>query len=109
MESALIKATWQKVATAPLSGAMCSPQANDVYISDACSLHMIMGANMAGKTTLLKQTALLVIMAQIGCYVPATLMALRCAHRASAWQMLGSTHRNAGCLYRFTGESRADG
>ncbi|KAI8060439.1 muts domain V-domain-containing protein [Gongronella butleri] len=44
---------------------------NDTQASLATSLQFITGANMAGKTTYLKQIALLTIMAHTGSYVPA--------------------------------------
>jgi hypothetical protein len=50
--------------------------ANDVYVSEAATLHLITGPNMAGKSTYLKQAALLAVMAQIGCYVPASFMSI---------------------------------
>jgi DNA mismatch repair protein MutS len=46
--------------------------ANDLLLdSNSQQIIMITGPNMAGKSALLRQTALIVLMAQVGCFVPA--------------------------------------
>ncbi|KPV74997.1 uncharacterized protein RHOBADRAFT_53908 [Rhodotorula graminis WP1] len=50
---------------------------NDTYASDSASFQLIYGANMSGKSTLLRQIALLHVMAQIGCFVPALYASFR--------------------------------
>jgi len=46
--------------------------ANDIYLDrDSQQMIMITGPNMSGKSALLRQTALIVLLAQMGSYVPA--------------------------------------
>ncbi|KAL0542098.1 hypothetical protein IC582_022187 [Cucumis melo] len=55
--------------------------ANSIFLSEASNMIIVMGPNMSGKSTYLQQMCLLVILAQIGCYVPAHFSTLRVVDR----------------------------
>ncbi len=44
---------------------------NDLYMDDSSRIHLITGPNMAGKSTVLRQTAIIAVLAQMGAFVPA--------------------------------------
>lgn len=46
--------------------------ANDTHMDEHSRIYLITGPNMAGKSTYMRQVALMAIMAQMGCFVPAT-------------------------------------
>lgn len=50
--------------------------ANDIHLSPKRQMMLLTGPNMAGKSTYLRQTALLVLLAQMGSFVPAKAMHL---------------------------------
>ena len=45
---------------------------NDVTLKEGSDILLITGPNMSGKSTYMRQVALIVIMAQMGCFIPAT-------------------------------------
>ncbi|KAM5572968.1 hypothetical protein ABKV19_012821 [Rosa sericea] len=54
---------------------------NNIFLSEASNMVLIVGPNMSGKSTYLQQVCLIVILAQIGCYVPARFSTLRVVDR----------------------------
>ncbi len=56
--------------------------ANDVMLDpENCQMMMITGPNMSGKSALLRQTAIITLMAQMGSYVPASFAKIGCVDR----------------------------
>jgi len=49
----------------------CEYVPNDIIMDENTNILLITGPNMAGKSTYMRQVAIIVIMAQIGCFVPA--------------------------------------
>ncbi|CAN1258998.1 DNA mismatch repair protein MSH4 [Linum perenne] len=62
---------------------------NNIFISEASNMVTVMGPNMSGKSTYLQQVCLIVILAQIGCYVPACFATIRVVDRI--FTRMGST------------------
>ncbi|TVU03162.1 hypothetical protein EJB05_51320 [Eragrostis curvula] len=54
---------------------------NNIFLSEASNMVLVMGPNMSGKSTYLQQICLIVILAQIGCYVPAQFASIRVVDR----------------------------
>ena len=61
--------------------AMDSPIPNNTYASADSNFTIITGPNMSGKSTYLKQVALMQIVAQVGCFVPAEYASFRVANQ----------------------------
>ncbi|KAK3039502.1 hypothetical protein RJ639_028084 [Escallonia herrerae] len=54
---------------------------NNIFLSEASNMVIVTGPNMSGKSTYLQQVCLIIILAQIGCYVPARFATVRVVDR----------------------------
>lgn len=54
---------------------------NNLFLSEASNMIIVMGPNMCGKSTYLQQVCLIVILAQVGCYIPARFATIRVVDR----------------------------
>ncbi|KAG5985048.1 hypothetical protein E4U55_001789 [Claviceps digitariae] len=57
---------------------------NDYYASEQNCFHIVTGCNMAGKSIYIKAAAMLQIMAQVGCFVPAAYASFSLIHNIFA-------------------------
>ncbi|XP_045516857.1 mutS protein homolog 4-like [Pieris brassicae] len=57
------------------------PVPNDVFASPEYNFTIITGPNMGGKSIYIKQIAIMQVMSQLGCYIPATNAVLRLSDR----------------------------
>lgn len=57
---------------------------NDAYAAQQSRFQIITGCNMSGKSTYIRSLALITVMAQIGCYVPAQYASIRLIHQLFA-------------------------
>ncbi len=77
---------------------------NDLKLSDSSRFTLLTGPNMSGKSTYLRQTALLSIMAQIGSFVPAKSAQIRVHDRI--YTRIGASDDLAGGASTFMVEMR---
>ncbi|KAI7987829.1 DNA mismatch repair protein MSH4 [Camellia lanceoleosa] len=54
---------------------------NNLFLSEASNMIIVMGPNMCGKSTYLQQVCLIVILAQVGCFIPARFATIRVVDR----------------------------
>ncbi len=77
---------------------------NDITLSNSSRIQLITGPNMSGKSTFLRQTALVVLLAQIGSFVPAQSAQLRIFDRI--FTRIGASDDLAGGASTFMVEMR---
>jgi DNA mismatch repair protein MSH4 len=57
---------------------------NDVYASEQSRFQIVTGCNMSGKSTYIRSVALMCVMAQVGCFVPARYASFPMIHQLFA-------------------------
>jgi DNA mismatch repair protein MutS len=77
---------------------------NDVLLTDSSRIHLITGPNMSGKSTFLRQTALIALLAQVGSFVPARSAQVRIFDRI--FTRIGASDDLAGGASTFMVEMR---
>ncbi len=78
--------------------------ANDITLSDSSRVVLLTGPNMSGKSTYLRQTALIALMAQVGSFVPARSARVRVFDRI--YTRIGASDDLAGGASTFMVEMR---
>ena len=63
-----IKGAWHPLIKANISESFIT---HDIHLDSKCFFGLITGPNMAGKTTVMREVAIIQYLAQLGCYVPA--------------------------------------
>ncbi len=64
-----IKGSWHPLIKANITESFIT---HDIHLDSKCYFGLITGPNMAGKTTVMREVAIIQYLAQLGCYVPAT-------------------------------------
>ena len=77
---------------------------NDVLLTGSSRIHLITGPNMSGKSTFLRQTALIALLAQVGSFVPAKSAQVRIFDRI--FTRIGASDDLAGGASTFMVEMR---
>ncbi|MCL2630744.1 MAG: DNA mismatch repair protein MutS [Firmicutes bacterium] len=75
---------------------------NNAVFSDSANFFLITGPNMGGKSTYMRQNALIILMAHIGCFVPANLASIPLTDRI--FTRAGSTDNLVGGISTFMAE-----
>ncbi|HLT23039.1 MAG TPA: DNA mismatch repair protein MutS, partial [Bacteriovoracaceae bacterium] len=68
-----IKGAWHPLIKANITESFIT---HDIHLDEKCFFGLITGPNMAGKTTVMREVAIIQYLAQLGCFVPASQVTL---------------------------------